>query len=112
MSQIIKFPFGAAEKIAIAAFAAVMTAEINNTKAQITIPQMTAAATLNLTVNAEMTQGADINIRVSVDGTNRVLTPGTGMTGLAVTLTASKSYNLCYEFDGSSYVHKSTMLLN
>lgn len=111
MTKIVKYPFGAAEKIA-KAYAAAVSAEVNNTQAQITIAQLTGACTLNLDVNSEMEQGARLTVRTSVDGTNRVLTHGTGMTGVATTLTANKSYALTYEFDGSTYVHVGTQLLN
>lgn len=107
----IRWPFGAAEKTSVA-FAAVMAATINNSKTVLTLAQMTAAATLNLTINSEMEVGAELIIKVSVDGTNRVLTHGTGFTGAATTLTASKSYCLTYVYDGSTYLLKSTQLLN
>jgi hypothetical protein len=73
---------------------------------------MTAAGTLNLTVSPDNKAGDTLMVKVSADGTNRALTPGTGMTGVAVTITASKSFALSYEFDGAAFVHTSTMQLN
>lgn len=110
-NQFVKFPFGEAEKTS-KDYAAAVAADINNTLTQLTIAQMTGAATLNLTVNAEMPVGARLIVRASADGTNRTLTPGTGMTGTAQTLTANKSYALSYFFDGSSFVHTGTQILN
>lgn len=108
--QLIKYPFGLATKIVLV-FAAIIAQAIDNTYTHLTLA-MTGNATLNLTPNAEMPVGSQLVIRASADGTNRTLTPGTGMTGLAVVLTANKSYNLTYEFDGATYVHVSTMQLN
>jgi hypothetical protein len=107
----VRYPFGKAESQSLS-YAAAIAASVNNSKTLLTIAQMTGAATLNLTVNSEMELGAELLIKTSVDGTNRVLTPGTGMTGLAQTLLANKSYLLVYKFDGSNYIHSGTTLLN
>lgn len=113
MSQItyVRYPFGKAEIQTVAAAAAI-AATINNSMSLLTIGQMTAAGTLNLTVNPETEVGATLMVKVSADGTNRALTPGTGMTGAAVTITASKSFALTYRYDGSNYVHVATQQLN
>lgn len=107
----VKYPWGAADTLS-KAYAATIAQTIDNSKTILTIGQMTGAATLNLTVDAAVQAGNELIIKTSVDGTNRVLTPGTGMTGLAQTLTANKSYLLKYEYDGSSFVHCVTTLLN
>lgn len=107
----IRYPFGKADSQSLA-YAAAIAAPINNNETLLNIAQMTGAATLNLTVNAEMDLCANLTVKVSVDGTNRVLTPGTGMTGAAQTLTANKSYSLTYKFDGSNFVHQATQLIN
>ncbi len=107
----IKYPLGVADSLA-AAYAATIAASIDNNETVLTIAQMTGAATLNLTVNAEMPVGSNLAIKVSTDGTNRVLTHGTGLSGLAQTLTASKSYIIVYKFDGTNFVHVASNLLN
>ena len=107
----VKWPFGKADQLA-AAYAATIAVDVDNTKSVLTIAQMTGNATLNLTVRSEIEAGDELLIKVSADGTNRTLTPGTGMTGAAQTITANKSYLIRYVHDGSSFVHASTQLLN
>lgn len=107
----VKYPFGAADTLS-AAYAATIAVAIDNTETVLTIAQLTGAATLNLTNNAELKAGNRLTILVSVDGTNRVLTHGTGLTGAATTLTASKSYALSYVFDGSTFTLTGVQLLN
>ena len=94
------------------AYAAVIAATIQNHLTALVLAQMTGNATVNLTVDSQMKVGAEVNVEVSADGTNRTLTPGTGMTGNAVTITASKNMLLCYYWNGSAFIHKSTMTLN
>ncbi|HRG59854.1 MAG TPA: hypothetical protein PK323_12935, partial [Bacteroidia bacterium] len=98
----IKYPMGAADQQS-KAYAAVIAATITNHLTALVIAQMTGAATLNLTVDAQMKVGAEVNIEVSADGTNRAFTPGSGMTGNAVTITASKNMLLCYYWNGTAF---------
>ena len=109
--ELIVWPFGEADA-QNKAYAAAIAAEIKNTKTILTLAQMTGNATLNLDVHAEMKKGAALHVKVSVDGTNRTLTPGTDMTGVATVLTANKSYMLTYVFDGVNFVHSATQILN
>ncbi len=109
---IIHWPFGPADKQAAKAYSATIAATIKNDKTIVPIEQLTGAATLNLTVSDRINIGATLVILTSVDGTNRTLTPGTKMTGTAQTLTASKNYRLEYEWDGTTFNHVVTTLLN
>lgn len=111
MADTIKYPFGPADEQS-KAYASTITATITNRKTVLSLAQMTGAATLNLTVDAEVAPGDELLIKVSADGTNRTLTPGTGFTGLAQTLTANKSYTIRYEYDGSTFLHTGTTQLN
>jgi len=111
MPDIILWPFGPVD-VQTKDYAATIAATIVNNKTEVTLAQLGGAATLNLTLSDKITKGADLTIRVSVDGTNRVLTSGTKMTGLAQTLLSSKSYLLKYEYDGTNFVHVGTTLLN
>jgi hypothetical protein len=106
-----KFPFGAADAQS-KAYAATIAATITDAKTFLTLGQLTGAATLNLTVDPQLEAGAELLIKTSVDGTNRVLTPGTGMTGTAQTLTANKSQLLVYVYDGTAFLHAGTTQLN
>lgn len=113
MGQIsyIRFPFGKAELQSLS-YAAAIAASINNSRTHLTIAQLTGAATLNLTLNSEIGLGATLTVRASSDATARTLTLGTGMTGLPQVLAISKSYLMTFEFDGSTFVHASTQILN
>ena len=99
----VKFPFGAADVIAADAAAAIAVT-ISNNKTLLTISQMAAAGTLNLTIDKDVEKGAELHVRVSADGTNRVLTFGTGMTAVAHTNTASKTFHHTFVYDGSKFV--------
>jgi hypothetical protein len=107
----VKFPFGAADSQS-ASYAATVTATIDNTMTVLTIGQMTGACTLNLTVSAETMIGSVLLVKTSADGTNRVFTPGTGMTGVAQTNVASKSWNHKYIYDGSTFQHVGSVQTN
>lgn len=109
--NIVKWPFGPASKIAVVA-GATMAATIKNSKTHITISEMGAAGTLNLTLSDQLEAGATLKVKASADGTNRVLTLGTGLTGNAITVTASKSFEINFEFDGSTFVCLSSLVQN
>jgi len=111
MAQTIKYPFGPATKSAVTA-GATMALSVDNSVTYATISQMSADGTLNLTVNDEVEAGDLLYVRVSADGTNRALTPGTGMVGHAFTVTASKSFLLTFVFDGTNFISQSTLQLN
>lgn len=109
----IRYPFGAAD-VQSKSYAATIAATVENSLTELTIGQLTGNATLNLTVDTTLPVGSELVIRASADNNvgGRVLTPGTKMTGAAVTLAASKSTCLVYYFDGTNFVHKSTMALS
>lgn len=111
MDTTVRYPFGPAD-VQSADYAAAIAVTIKNAKTFLTIGQMTAGATLNLTIEKDVPAGATLTVRTSADGTNRTLTPGTGMTGNGVSNTASKSFSHTYEYDGSTFVHVTSQLLN
>lgn len=109
--DVVKYPFGPADEQS-KDYAATIAATISNSKTVLTLAQMTGAATLNLTLDAELRAGDELLVKVSADATNRTLTPGTGMTGVAQTIVASKSFAIKYEFDGTAFLHVGTTQLN
>lgn len=109
---IIHWPFGPADKQAQKAYAATIAATIKNNRTVVPIAQLTGNATLNLEVDDRVETEARLIIEVSVDGTNRTLTPGTKMQGVAQVLTALKTYRLEYAWTGSVYAHVSTTIQN
>lgn len=111
MNTFIKYPFGVADSQA-PAYAATIAATINNTETVITPDTLTGAATLNLTINSEMPVGANLTVIATADGTNRVLTFGTGMSGAAYTVTASKTVALSFKYTGAKFVNTAVIQLN
>jgi hypothetical protein len=107
----VKWPFGAADSQS-KDYAAVVAATIENTRTHLTIAQATGAATLNLTLSPEQAVGDELFVQTSADGTNRVITWGTGMLGVAVTNTASKSFMHSFVFNGTAFVHQGSVVLN
>jgi hypothetical protein len=107
----VKWPFGIADSVA-EDYAATIAVSIENTKTFLTIAQLTGAATLNLTPSPEQKAGDELIVQVSADGTNRVLTWGTSMSGNAHTNTASKSFIHRFVYDGTNFVHTSVNQLN
>lgn len=107
----VKWPFGAADVVA-PDYAATVAVTITNTKTLLTIGQLTGACTLNITPSAEQAVGDELHVRVSADGTNRVITWGTGMSGNAHTNTASKTFVHRFVYDGTNFVHTSVNQIN
>lgn len=110
--QFVSYPFADADVKAQVASASPIAVTIQNQETVLPIAQLTGNATLNLTIGAGLRAGANLTVKTSVDGTNRTLTHGTGLTGLAQTLTANKSYIMRYYFDGTTFNHVATNLLN
>lgn len=105
-----QYPEGPATELAVAA-AATMAVTVNNQETVITISQMTAPGTLNLTLDSVKT-GANLLVKVSADGTGRTLTFGTNMTAVAYAIGASKSVAITFKYDGSKFIHVGTTVLN
>jgi hypothetical protein len=105
------FPFGPAAAIAVTS-GATMAATVEQNETVITISQMTGAGTLNLTIDSELKDGSSLVIRASADGTNRVLTLGTGLTGNAVTVLANKTFNISAKLISGAFVVTSVLQEN
>ena len=99
----IKWPLGAAG-VQTPAYAATVAVAIDSNKSIVTIGQLTGACTLNITPHAEQKAGDELIVKTSADGTNRVITWGTSMSGNAYTNTASKSVIHNFVFDGTNFV--------
>jgi hypothetical protein len=107
----VKWPFGPADVKTVADAAAVEVA-IDNQLTFMALDTMAQATTLNLTVDAEVTAGARLVITAGSDGTARALTPGTGMTGTAISGTISKSNVIVAEYNGTAFVVQSARLID
>lgn len=104
------FPFGPAT-VETLDYAATIAADVNNTMTIFTVA-MTGAVTLNLTVEENTKVGSMLIVKAGSDGTARTLTPGTGMTGAAVSGTISKTKALTFVYDGSTFVHVGTQQID
>jgi len=96
------FPF--TEKQA-PAYAATLAVAVKQMQTFLQPEQLTGAATVNLTIDAQVTPGATLHLKLSADGTNRAVTLGTGFAGLAtVTVKASTTACVSFVYDGSAFV--------
>ena len=88
------------------AYAATVAATIKQMKTFIQPAELTGNATLNLTIDPQVTAGAMLCVKLDADGTNRTFTPGTGFdaSAAAVTVTASTVVNKTYIFDGVAFL--------
>jgi hypothetical protein len=105
-NPIVRWPFGAATIIALAAtIAAGSTTEIVNSLTVIdgaTTPA-TADRTLNLAIDKELTAGARLILKTKSAAT-QTLIPGTGMTGETITGVAGKTQVAEYVYDGTAFI--------
>jgi len=85
---------------------------VDNTKTICTVAQLIGASTINVTPSAEQAIGDELFVKTSADGTNRVITWGTSMSGNAYTNTASKSFIHAFVYDGTNFVHQGSNQLN
>lgn len=82
------------------AYAATVAVTIENRKTELNLA-LTGACTLDLTIDAEISrataQGGTLQLVVSADGTNRVLTYGAGIDAPALTVLANKTFTQGFE---------------
>lgn len=67
---------------------------------------LTGAVTINLTIDGQLTPGAKLHMKLTADGTNRVVTLGTGFETAAsdITVTASTTFYRTFVFDGTAFI--------
>lgn len=87
-------------------YAATLAVSIKHMETFLQPAELTGAVTINLTVDAQVTPGAKLYIKLDADGTNRVATMGTGFDAAApaVTVTADTVKFLTYVYDGTAFV--------
>lgn len=96
------FPFS--EKQA-PAYAAILAVAIKQMSTFLQPEELTGAATINLTIDAQVTPGAKLHLKLTADGTNRVVTLGAGFAGLAsITVKAATTACVSFVFDGTAFV--------
>lgn len=104
----VKYPFGegVTKTIVHADFASSVVIDSNKVFIDATVSS--AAVTLNLDIDSEMPDGAEIMLRVTQGATGRNVTLGTGFHASAPDLTgvASDVDSLCFEYWGGAYIQK------
>jgi hypothetical protein len=105
MEAKILYPTGDADIESVSTYSSTMTLTVDNEENIVTLPTLTGATTLSVTAGSELKKGAKLRVRATADGTNRVITFGTGITGAAFTVTASKTVLLSFIFSGNSFLY-------
>jgi hypothetical protein len=108
MSQIIKFPFGAATTVALSATGAQAITVTNMlTIVNGVTTQATGNRTLNLTIDANLEAGARMFVKVKTAGTETTIF-GTGMQGATLTGASGKTKTFECIYDGTNFVEAGT----
>ncbi|HBL73830.1 MAG: hypothetical protein A2W90_14635 [Bacteroidetes bacterium GWF2_42_66] len=87
-------------------YAATIAATIKQMQNFIQPAELTGNATLNLTINAQVTAGARLHLKLSADATARTLTLGTGFDAAAenIVVPANTTLFAAFEYDGTSFL--------
>lgn len=109
---IVRAPYGKVD-VQTPAEAATIAATISKGDTNINIVGAAAQdMTLNLTIGADVPDGAKVTVKWLSDGTARDLIPGTGMNGNPVIGTISKTHVAVFEKNGSSFDHVGAELID
>jgi len=84
-------------------YAATIALTISRMFTVIDFAALTGNATVNLTLNAKLSKGALIVAKMTASGADRVVTPGTGFSGAAITIPSAGTINVLYAFDGTNF---------
>lgn len=104
------FPFGPATTETLTS-AATIAVSVNNTMTICTVA-LDTNTTINLTIDENTKVGSILIIKAGSDGTARSVTPGTGMTGTAISGTINKIKAISFVYDGSTFVHTGTQQID
>lgn len=88
------------------AYAATLAATIKQMDTFIQPAELTGNATLNLTIDSQVTAGAKLHLKLDADSTARTVTLGTGFDAAAadIIVPATKVCFLTFVYDGSAFV--------
>lgn len=95
------FPFS---EVQAPAYGAVLAVTVKQMETFLQPATLTGAVTINLTPDPQLTKGAKLYLKVTADGTGRVVTFGTGFTATAVTVTASTTFTRTFVYDGTTFL--------
>lgn len=100
----IKYPFGAADTVALTATGAqAVTIDNNLTIIDGVTVQATGNRTINLTISSELKAGAVILCQLKTQGTETT-TFGTGIDAATITGVAGKTINQSFMYNGTAFV--------
>jgi len=99
------FPVSDAQAIAYASAITIPVAQMHTV---VTVAVLTGALTLNVSVDAQVTPGARLIVKLLSDTTARDTTLGTGFEGTTIAGVISKTKVAVFEYDGTNFVHVST----
>lgn len=97
------FPLGDVQE---PAYAAALAVDVEQMETFLQPAELTGAVTINLTVNAQVTKGAKLHLKLDADGTNRTVTLGTGFDADAadITVNADTVVFKSFVYDGTAFV--------
>lgn len=97
------FPLGDVQE---PAYAATLAVDVEQMETFLQPAELTGALTINLAVNAQVTKGAKLHLKLDADGTNRTVTLGTGFDAAAadITVTANTVVFKSFVYDGTAFV--------
>lgn len=99
----VKYPFGAADTLTIAATGTTAATITNQVTYVSDLPTLTGNATLDLTVDSEVIAGAMIHLKVKTTATE-TFTFGTGCDAPVVTGVAGKTWTQSLWYDGTTFL--------
>lgn len=87
-------------------YGAVLDVDVKQMETFLQPALLTGAVTIDLAIDAQVTPGAKLYLKLKADGTNRVVTLGDGFDADAtnITVTASTCFCRTFVFDGTTFV--------
>lgn len=102
-SEAVRWPFGKAKETAITPFAATMTASVPDRLTVLTLPTLTADATLDVTIGSEQLVGDLLLLKVPAQTDGFDLTLGAGIDGPAIVGVTGKTKQQLFMFTGAAF---------
>lgn len=87
-------------------YAAAIAVDVTQMETFVQPAELTGNVALTAVINAQVTAGAKMYVKLDADGTNRTVTPGAGFdaSAPAITVTANTVAFKSYVYDGTAFV--------
>lgn len=96
------FPLGDVQE---PAYGAILAVDIEQMETFLQPAELTGNVTINLAINAQVTKGAKLHLKLDADGTNRVVTLGDGFEAPAtLTVVANTVWYVSFVYDGTAFL--------